>query len=242
MIFFLVYNNKFFFIIHRFSTHIMNTEPKSTDESPTNSVTPKSIFKSIKSSDFISTIPNMISSSRLFLSPLLLFTISNNYNITSLALFSSLAFSDYLDGKISRGLKQESPAGTILDPVADKALITCTILPLAMYSAIPLSLASLALLKDFVIGREALKMLNSIKSASDPTFKKLSPSYISKVNSTINYITCMLVLISNTQGGYVVAAQTEIFILASISNLLTVLTAAQRNKPDALKKFFTVLD
>ncbi|MFQ5589541.1 MAG: CDP-alcohol phosphatidyltransferase family protein [Phycisphaerae bacterium] len=49
----------------------------------------------------------------------------------ALFLFSVLALSDALDGILARILKQETPLGRFLDPVADKLLIVCAVIVLA---------------------------------------------------------------------------------------------------------------
>lgn len=49
-----------------------------------------------------------------------------------LVIFAVMALSDVLDGYLARRLKQDTPLGKFLDPLADKLLITCTVILLAI--------------------------------------------------------------------------------------------------------------
>lgn len=48
------------------------------------------------------------------------------------ALFVVMALSDGIDGYLARKLKEETPLGRFLDPVADKLLTTCAVIILAI--------------------------------------------------------------------------------------------------------------
>lgn len=48
------------------------------------------------------------------------------------ALFLIMALSDGIDGYLARKLKEETPLGRFLDPVADKLLTTCAVIILAI--------------------------------------------------------------------------------------------------------------
>ena len=50
----------------------------------------------------------------------------------ALGLFCLLAFGDALDGYLARRLKEETPLGRLLDPLADKLMVTCCVILLAL--------------------------------------------------------------------------------------------------------------
>ena len=50
----------------------------------------------------------------------------------ALGIFALMAFSDLLDGYLARRLKDESPLGAFLDPLADKLLITFSVIILSV--------------------------------------------------------------------------------------------------------------
>lgn len=52
----------------------------------------------------------------------------------ALALFVGAAITDYFDGYLARLWKQESKFGTMLDPIADKAMVVIAIMVIAGYN------------------------------------------------------------------------------------------------------------
>lgn len=80
-----------------------------------------------------STLPNLLTLSRILLIPVLVATFFVDRpwaNWAGLALFSTAAITDYFDGYLARVRKQQSPFGAFLDPVADKLLVAATLLML----------------------------------------------------------------------------------------------------------------
>lgn len=62
---------------------------------------------------------------------------SSQYRYYAIGLFAFMAFSDFLDGFVARRLNQVSKLGTILDPLADKILLSFSCIILAtQHSAI----------------------------------------------------------------------------------------------------------
>ncbi|MFN3870002.1 MAG: CDP-alcohol phosphatidyltransferase family protein [Aquificaceae bacterium] len=66
-------------------------------------------------------LPNLISLTRLFLSPFILFVPEGFIAV----FFFLLALSDALDGFLARRLKKQTQLGKVLDPLADKVMILC---------------------------------------------------------------------------------------------------------------------
>ena len=81
--------------------------------------------------------PNRITIGRIILiAPLVICLLNINTGWTgwrylAMALFALMAFSDALDGFLARRLREETPLGRFLDPVADKLLIACAVVLLA---------------------------------------------------------------------------------------------------------------
>lgn len=69
----------------------------------------------------LTNLPNLLSSLRLILSPLLLL-VGEDYLVL---IFLPLALSDALDGFLARKLRAQTELGKMLDPVADKVMILC---------------------------------------------------------------------------------------------------------------------
>jgi cardiolipin synthase len=90
------------------------------------------------------TIPNMLTLSRMtILSPSLAFCINQQYYTPALSLLAVAAFTDWLDGYLARTLDQNTVFGSILDPAADKILMTSLILSLGSVELVPIPLAAL---------------------------------------------------------------------------------------------------
>ncbi|MEM6729391.1 MAG: CDP-diacylglycerol--glycerol-3-phosphate 3-phosphatidyltransferase [Pseudomonadota bacterium] len=49
----------------------------------------------------------------------------------ALTLFIGAALTDWVDGRLARAWRQETPLGAMLDPIADKAIVLCALLTLA---------------------------------------------------------------------------------------------------------------
>ncbi len=81
----------------------------------------------------LTTVPNLLSLSRIIVIPLLVGVIwieSPIANWTAFLLFTAASLTDFLDGYLARTWRQQSKLGRFLDPVADKLLVAATILML----------------------------------------------------------------------------------------------------------------
>ncbi|MDB6097233.1 MAG: CDP-diacylglycerol--glycerol-3-phosphate 3-phosphatidyltransferase [Francisellaceae bacterium] len=99
------------------------------------------------------TIPNILTLFRISLIPIFVivfyFPQHWHYLITAL-IFSLAAITDWLDGYLARRLKQLSPLGEFLDPVADKLLVAVALVLLVQSHATPY----LAIPSAIIVGRE----------------------------------------------------------------------------------------
>jgi len=84
------------------------------------------------------TIPNVLTTMRLLAAPgvpvMFLYFHRPIADWFALTLFVSAAITDYFDGYLARLWKQESKFGTMLDPIADKAMVVIALLILTGYS------------------------------------------------------------------------------------------------------------
>lgn len=79
----------------------------------------------------LTSLPNLLTLLRIVLIPvfIILFYLPFSWAHSVAAVIFALAcFTDWLDGFLARKLKQMSPFGAFLDPVADKLLVACTLL------------------------------------------------------------------------------------------------------------------
>ena len=78
------------------------------------------------------TLPNILTLTRLTAAPMLgimfLYFTRPFADWAALILFLGAALTDWVDGYIARTWKQESKLGTMLDPIADKAMVLIALL------------------------------------------------------------------------------------------------------------------
>jgi CDP-diacylglycerol--glycerol-3-phosphate 3-phosphatidyltransferase len=98
-------------------------------------------------------LPNMLSLLRILLIPILIACYYLPFSwgrLLASAIFILAALTDLLDGYLARRLKQITPLGAFLDPVADKLIVTSAIVLIISQGKLPyLTLASVV-----IIGRE----------------------------------------------------------------------------------------
>lgn len=96
----------------------------------------------------IYTIPNFLTLTRLIAAPFIGYCIVNNHHTLALSLFTYAGISDLLDGWIARKWNLGTVVGTIIDPLADKTLMTVLTVALATQGSLPVWLAVIILGRD----------------------------------------------------------------------------------------------
>lgn len=118
------------------------------------------------------TIPNYITFLRILLIPVFIISLYmpwKNANIYSAVLFVLIALTDNLDGYLARKLNQVSDLGKLLDPLADKLLVSAALIFLIGRQpvGVPAWIAYLILTREFLItGLRSIDHKKLILSAS----------------------------------------------------------------------------
>ena len=115
--------------------------PMSTIESPRRQRLPKLTIN----------IPNILTVLRILVTPLFVIFLIRNQHGYALLVFVFAGVSDGLDGLIARWLNQRSDLGAVLDPIADKLLLTAAYITLGILKDIPGWLAVLVISRDVLI-------------------------------------------------------------------------------------------
>ena len=122
---------------------------------------------------------------RILISPIifLLITLYDSYG-WALFLFFLASISDYWDGFLARKYKLESILGAVLDPIADKILVTFMILALCLeLASIYIGLiGGILLVREFWVG--ALRDLNARNNNSEAT----KVTFLAKTKTFIQFI------------------------------------------------------
>ncbi|KAK4548512.1 hypothetical protein LTR36_009422 [Oleoguttula mirabilis] len=155
-------------------------------------------------------LPNFLTVTRLIAAPVTAYLVVHDQHTWALALFAYAGFTDLVDGWLARRWKLQTVAGSVIDPMADKALMIILTVTLAVKGALPLYLATL------ILGRDASLAIAAIyyRYASLPAPKtfmrywdfslpsaEVHPTTVSKYNTLLQ-----LVLIGSTLALPVVTA------------------------------------
>ncbi|EOO02829.1 putative phosphatidyl synthase protein [Phaeoacremonium minimum UCRPA7] len=104
----------------------------------------------------IYTLPNLLTVSRLIAAPFVGYCILHDQHAWALGLFAYAGITDLLDGWIARRWNLKTVVGTVIDPMADKTLMTILTVTLAMKGALPVWLAAIILGRDVGLGIAAI--------------------------------------------------------------------------------------
>lgn len=99
-------------------------------------------------------LPNILTLFRIALIPLLLVTLylDNVYGYwVSAILFAIASITDYFDGAVARYFNAHTSFGRILDPIADKLLVSATLMMLVSFERAPLIPAILILCREITV-------------------------------------------------------------------------------------------
>jgi cardiolipin synthase len=124
-------------------------------------------------------LANLLSLARLAAAPWLAFLLIERNSAGAFWLLLACGLSDYLDGFLARRLGQQSSAGAILDPIADKVLLVTLYLALGFIGAMPLWLAALVLLRDcaILLGAAAALLFTRVRRFPPSPWGKISTLY-----------------------------------------------------------------
>lgn len=139
----------------------------------------------------------------------------------ALGLFVAAALTDLLDGLSARLLKQQTPLGTLLDPAADKLLLTAGFILLTEYptmfqeipmvARIPIWLTVLTIFRDiFIVGVVLILYL----ALGQSHFK---PSMWGKLTTTVEFLTVSLFLLANSLGRAVEALGVMVWVTLALT-------------------------
>ena len=162
-------------------------------------------------------IPNIISVLRILLVvPVVLLLAKREFGL-ALVLFALAGISDGLDGYLAKRNRWDSRLGSILDPLADKALLVSSYLILGWLGEIPVWLVVVVLARDAVIITGALAYHYFIEQY------EMDPTVLSKLN-TLSQILLVLAVVFSL--GLYPLPQTLIVALIYLVTATTVVSGA----------------
>ncbi|KAI0339571.1 hypothetical protein BDW22DRAFT_1361116 [Trametopsis cervina] len=145
----------------------------------------------------IYTIPNLLTVSRILACPVLGWAIVEDNFVLATSLLAYAGLTDLVDGWMARRYNMSSVLGTILDPAADKTLMTTLTITLAFKELIPMPLAVIILGRDVLLSLSAFYIRYTTLPAPK-TWKRywdfslpsaeVRPTTISKYNTALQLL------------------------------------------------------
>jgi CDP-diacylglycerol--glycerol-3-phosphate 3-phosphatidyltransferase len=106
-------------------------------------------------------LPNALTVGRIFLVPLLVVVLLTKFEgrlilgvrkeLVGAAIFGIASLTDVLDGYLARRRKQITPLGQLMDPLADKLLITAALISLVQMDLAPAWMVAVILGREFAV-------------------------------------------------------------------------------------------
>ena len=134
-------------------------------------------------------LPNLISMLRILMVPPVAWLIVEQHYALALGLFVVAGVSDGVDGFLAKHYGWTSRLGSILDPLADKLLLSVSFVTLAWLGHLPLWLALLVLARDLVIIVGGVVYHHMVGRFS------MRPTLLSKFNTFLQIVLVALVLL-----------------------------------------------
>ncbi|KAG7888852.1 hypothetical protein KL905_002872 [Ogataea polymorpha] len=140
------------------------------------------------------TIPNALTFTRLVAAPVVGYLVVSGQTAWALGLFAYSCVTDFVDGFIARRYNLRSKLGSIIDPMADKALMVICTACLSHIGTVPLYLAALILGRDIMLLLAGI-VIRYISLPAPRTFRRywdfslitveVRPTTISKINTAL---------------------------------------------------------
>lgn len=159
-------------------------------------------------------IPNLICVLRILLVPPVAVTLLSARYREALTLIVIAGLSDGFDGFLAKRYRWQSRLGGILDPLADKLLLTVTFVALAIQSLVPVWLAALVIVRDVVIVSGGLAY-QWLVAPVEP-----EPSRVSKLNTGMQLLFLCLVVTAAAFPGVVPVALIDTSVLVAGAGVL----------------------
>ena len=173
--------------------------------------------------EFTMNLPNALTLSRIFLTPLLvviLLTRIDGKEIYGALIFVFAALTDYFDGYLARKRNQVTAIGKLLDPIADKLLVSS-----AFISLVELKLAP-AWMVVIIVGREFA--VSGIRSIAASLGHVMPANWFGKTKMVVQIFTILVLIVADTYkehwilfGRILLWVTMAVSLLSAVSYLIT---------------------
>jgi len=190
----------------------------------------------------ILTIPNVLTFVRMGLIPVFASLLVYGRETSALIVFAIAGISDGIDGFIARRMKQQSELGTIIDPIADKLLMTTAFVMLTIpglldpgrHLPVPFWVTAA------VIGRDILIIAVAMSITVMTGFRSFKPSWLGKASTFVQVAAVILILVAAVfpqfNGIYLPTTYTIVTFFAVMSGIHYVFFVARLMREDEARK------
>ncbi len=162
------------------------------------------------------TAPNQLTLLRLLFIPFIVITLLDEHYGWALGLFVLAGLSDFLDGILARLLQQKTALGMLLDPIADKLLLSTLFLVLSLVHKIPWKVTVLVFSRDLCI------LVTCAVVWATTSIRDFPPSFYGKANTTAQILAVFFVLLDEVAPTPAVLLAKQVALWATLA--LTVLS------------------
>ena len=140
-------------------------------------------------------VSNGFTALRVALVPFVIQAILQGRQFLALELFAAAAVTDILDGAAARRFGTVTAAGAVLDPIADKCLLSGVFLALAAAKAAPWWLVGV------IFGRDLYILLGAAVAMRWTSLRKFPPSVWGKISTFVQVATAVSLMARDLLGG-----------------------------------------
>jgi cardiolipin synthase (CMP-forming) len=140
------------------------------------------------------TVPNLFTFLRILMTPFILVALSRGQYMSAGWTFGAAAFTDILDGGVARRFGGQTTFGQYLDPIADKILLSCIYIGLALGGAMPWWVVIVIFSRDLWILSLSAIALKFTK------FRNLQPSLWGKASTFCQIMAAVGIMAAHAYG------------------------------------------
>ena len=145
----------------------------------------------------INTLPNWLTLGRILALPaLILLTLSpgRGLGIAAALLFSVAAITDLLDGYFARKTGQVSEFGKLVDPIADKILVSTAFIMLVHLDRVPAWMVALIISREFAV--------SGLRAYAGTRNIVIEAAFTGKLKTTLQILAVIALLVNDTLWGF----------------------------------------
>ncbi len=137
------------------------------------------------------TLANRLTILRILMTPVIMVLLLYRQMAAALALFLLAGITDGLDGLVARSRKQKTTLGMVLDPVADKLLLTTTVVTLTILKELPRWFTIIVVSRDVLLIGGSLILYMFLGKTGMP------PSWMGKATTGFQLVTVLCAMLHN---------------------------------------------